>query len=489
MSTLQERIQKDPILFLDGVLGCWHWSKQDEIIKSVFRNQRTTVKSCYGVWKSYIAARIALAFLIAYPDSIVITTAPTFRQVENILWREIRQAVKNSKIPIWGNMLKVKFEVDEKWYALGLASNKEDNFQWFHAENLLVIADEAGGINNNTLQVMEALLTSHWTRLLYIWNPTQASWGFYDSHKSDMYYKMSISCFDTPNFTVNKIKNISDLQNLSRDDIVKLKLPYPELVTPLWVLGRIQDWGVDSPIFQSRVLAIFPEEWEDTLIKLSHIEQALNLEIDTEDWKQRWRKKCIGIDVARFWSDTTVLIWMDNWKMYDDMIFYKWKDTMLTVWKAVAYFNELWFIKEFDYFVVDDTWVWGGVTDRLIELWYNVIPINNASSPKDKDTFRDIKAEMFRDLRLGFIQWDIKIYDIGRLIKDISSVKYDYMSNWKIYIKSKKDMKKQWLDSPDFADALTLAYYWCNYIDWWDYIDWNDDNEWTIWWNLYKKNF
>jgi hypothetical protein len=40
-------------------------------------------------------------------------------------------------------MLKVKYELDEKRYALGLSSDKEDNFQGFHAENLLVVVDEA----------------------------------------------------------------------------------------------------------------------------------------------------------------------------------------------------------------------------------------------------------------------------------------------------------------------------------------------------------
>ena len=45
-----------------------------------------------------------------------------------------------------------------------------------------------------------------------------------------------------------------------KEEILKLPLVYPELITPLWVYDRLNDWGEDSPIFQSRVLAIFPEE-------------------------------------------------------------------------------------------------------------------------------------------------------------------------------------------------------------------------------------
>ncbi len=490
IKNFQPQIQKDPILFLDGVLECWHWSIQDDILTSVFKNQRTSVKSCHGIGKSYISARTVLAFLFAYPDSVVITSAPTFRQVENVIWREIRQAVANSKLPLGWNILKVKMEIDEKRYALWLSSDKEDNFQGFHAEHLLVVIDEAWWVKESTLKVVEALMTSKWTHLLYIWNPTQASGWFYDSHKSELYHKISVSAFDSPNFTYNELKNTNDLIKLTREEVNALELVYPELVTPIWVYDRIIDWGVDSPIFQSRVLGVFPEEWEDTLIKLSYLENALVKEWDKEEWKLRSRNKCIWIDVARFWSDTTVLIWMDNWKMHDDIVWQKWKDTMVTVWKAIALFNKLWYKKEFEYFVVDDTWVWGGVTDRLWELWYNVIPVNNASSPKDKETFRDIKAEIFWNLRRAFIDGDIQIYDISRLIKDISSIRYDYMSNWKIFIVWKKEMKKQWLDSPDYADALALAYYGCTMIDWWDYVDWDDEeDEWTVWGNIMKKSF
>lgn len=212
-------------------------------------------------------------------------------------------------------------------------------------------------------------------------------------------------------------------------------------------------------MFQAKVMAIFPEEGDDTLIKLSHLETALAKEWDEDEWRARSRRNAIGIDVARFGGDTTVLIAMDNGKMFEEIVSYNGKDTMVTCGHAIATFNSLGFLKEFDTFVVDDTGVGGAVTDRLVELGYNVIPVNNASSASDVERFRDIKAEIYWTLREAFIAGEIQIYDVERLIKDISNIKYDYMSNGKIFIKSKKDMKKEGLDSPDYADALALAYY------------------------------
>ncbi len=87
----------------------------------------------------------------------------------------------------------------------------------------------------------------------------------------------------------------------------------------------------------------------------------------TEDeWRFRPRRNAIGIDVARFGEDTTVLIAFDNGRMNEDIISYNGKDTTVTVGHAIAMFNSLGWKKEFDYFVIDDTGVGGGVTDQLV---------------------------------------------------------------------------------------------------------------------------
>ena len=49
--------------------------------------KRIAVRSGNGVGKTAIAARVLLWVLRCYPESIVITTAPTTRQVNELLWR------------------------------------------------------------------------------------------------------------------------------------------------------------------------------------------------------------------------------------------------------------------------------------------------------------------------------------------------------------------------------------------------------------------
>jgi len=453
----QPSIQASPTQFYDDVLGCTYWEKQKAITEALFKHQRVTVKSCNGSGKSYIAARAALAFLFAYPDSVVITTAPTWRQVEDIIWRELRTAYQAAKVPLGGTLLKTRFEIDNKWYAKGMSSDQPDNFQGYHAPYILFIIDEPTGIPRDSFDAIDGNLSSENVRELLIGNPTRGDGFFYDSFKSQFFHKITISAFDTPNFTTNNIKSIADLRKFkTAEDFQKLKILYPHLITPRWAWEKLHDWGEDSPVFQARIGAQFPEEGEDTLIGLHLVEQAVEKQFTEEDKKFWPTCNVIGIDVARFGSDQTVFTVMDNLDMID-LDWHSGKDTMKTCGKAVNLFKEYGFSKEHDLFVVDDTGLGGGVTDRLVELGYTVIPVNFGAASEDTEEFANLKAEIFWCLRRVFKDGDISIQDKGKLVGQIPTIRYDFTSSGKISIIKKKDMKKAGLTSPDFADSLALA--------------------------------
>jgi hypothetical protein len=82
----------DPATYLREVLKFYAWSRQRQIAESVRDHKRTAVKSAHGTGKTAIAARVGLHFLATRPRSRVITTAPTWTQVETLLWREIHVA-------------------------------------------------------------------------------------------------------------------------------------------------------------------------------------------------------------------------------------------------------------------------------------------------------------------------------------------------------------------------------------------------------------
>ena len=159
---IKERAVKDPVWWINNVLGDTLWDKQVEIIESVRDNRTTTVKSCHAIGKSFSASRVGLWYLYTHQPSIVLTTAPTARQVRGILWKEIRTCFQRSRFPLGGTCLTQELKLDTNWFMWGFTAPDydPDRFQGFHEINLLVIADESSGVSDEIFEGIDGVLTS-----------------------------------------------------------------------------------------------------------------------------------------------------------------------------------------------------------------------------------------------------------------------------------------------------------------------------------------
>ena len=83
--------RNNPAKFAHRILGSRWWARQEDIAKALVAHRRVVVKSANGVGKTYLAADLVLWFLYAFQPAIVLTTAPTWRQVRHVLWEEIRK--------------------------------------------------------------------------------------------------------------------------------------------------------------------------------------------------------------------------------------------------------------------------------------------------------------------------------------------------------------------------------------------------------------
>ena len=170
---LLKRIQQDPIWFNRQL---WpdepSWEKQEEIIWSVWKHKHTAVRSGNGIGKSHTAARVVLDFLYAWPNSKVVTTAPTWDQVEKILWAEIARQYNKSKYPLGGELIQTELNIGPEWRAFGLSTNQATRFLGHHAQKILVVMDEASGVSDEIDIATKSLLTSEGAKELKIGNPT-----------------------------------------------------------------------------------------------------------------------------------------------------------------------------------------------------------------------------------------------------------------------------------------------------------------------------
>jgi len=124
------------------------------ILESVRDHTRTAVRSCHGAGKTATAARCVLWFLACFEGSRVITTAPTRAQVQDVLWREIAWAYRQSAGLIGGELTGTRLEIAPDWLALGLATDQPERFQGHHSEHLLVVVDEASGVDEGIFEAM-----------------------------------------------------------------------------------------------------------------------------------------------------------------------------------------------------------------------------------------------------------------------------------------------------------------------------------------------
>ena len=302
-ASFRARLQ-DPEYFTSKILNKTLWPVQAEILKSVRDNPRTAVRSCHGIGKTFTAAMCILWFLYTHPKAIVLSTAPTWRQVEKLIWKEIRSAYREAVIPLGGNLLPKTPElhlIHDEWYAAGLSTNEPDRFQGFHEEHILVIVDEAAGVNLEIYEAIEGILTSSGARLLLIGNPTAIGTPFYDAFTKPGYATFHVSAYDTPNFTAYRITP-EDIASDTWSEKVR-EVPYPRLITPQWVSDRFKAWGENSAPYQVRVMGNFPQQGEDTLIPLLWIELAMERWEDTEAGSP----VTLGVDVAAYGSDKTVI--------------------------------------------------------------------------------------------------------------------------------------------------------------------------------------
>jgi len=257
-----DRYRKDPEAFVREVLGNDPWPVQVRILESVRDNVETAAPSCHSSGKTFIAARAVAWFLMCHEGALIVTTAPTKRQVQGILWKEIAVAVRDARVPLGGDLTTTQWKLDDDWIAMGFTAPEYDpnRFQGFHAPHLLIVEDEAAGISATIAEQIDSLMAGGHARRLKIGNPVDPYSPFKESCDDEDTETIPISAFDTPNFTEFGIeeKDIRDGSWVKKAG----ELPYPDLITPHWVARQSRRWTKDSPSWKARVLGEFPDEVE-----------------------------------------------------------------------------------------------------------------------------------------------------------------------------------------------------------------------------------
>lgn len=458
----------DPVWWVRTALGIEPWRVQQEVLESVRDHRRTAVRSCHAIGKSTVAACAVLWFVCNFSPCLVLTTATSHRQVRGILWREIRRLHRDAKMKLGGRPTQTELTFGEDWYAWGFTAPEYDatKFQGFHSPNIMVVVDEAAGVQPLVYEGLDSAMSSGHARMLEIGNPTRKEGDFGKAFDTKDVSKFVVSAFDSPNFTKFGVTLDDIRHNTWRAKQADGELPYPFLISPEWVYERWIRWcggrisGEDDPRWQGRVMAEFPDTSDDALIPMHWLDLAVERWHDLEE-EEAWRRtERIGVDVARLGPDTTVSSRGPREQGVRLMQRAPKSDTMQTAGWV------LFLLSESPEFAVEEVRIDGdglgaGVYDRCNEQQPRLmVEMRGGMRAANPERFANARSEWCWQVREALDpagENPIALPPDDNLASQASQIKWKLNSRGQVQVESKEDMRKRGLGSPDEFDSVV---YW-----------------------------
>lgn len=250
----------DPVGYCINVLGFEPWEKQQEIMCAVRDHDRVSCVSGHKTGKSTSAAAIALWFYCCFRDARVVLSSTTARQVDQILWRELRILRARSGrcvtckardpegflIPApcehsaiidgeCGDLARTGLKSIDFREVVGFTAKEAEAIAGISGSRLLFILDESSGIPDLIFEAIEGNRAGG-AKILMLGNGTRNEGEFFESFhsKSRFYVCISVSSEHTPNALTGK-------------DLI------PGLATKAWCEEKADEWGVNSAQYIIRV--------------------------------------------------------------------------------------------------------------------------------------------------------------------------------------------------------------------------------------------
>ena len=437
--------KNSPRYFRERVLGNGPlWEGQEKIIQAVETAQagglrRIAIKAGKNLGKTYELGEIALWFLFSSPSTLVVTTAPSNRQIKTLLWGEIHKHYIRSRTRLGGTLDLLTLKIKPDWYAIGFATDKPVNASGFHSKRALVLIDEAQGVPDEMIDELEGVISGDESMLIMSGNPTRTYGRYYEAFKSPLFQKLTLSCLDHPN-------------------VLRGTSVFPGMVSKEWVESRREAWGESSPLWQANVVGEFPEQSSAYIVSITDFDFAGDNILEPTTPVEA------GLDVADMGDDENVItIRMGNCVLHQE--WWSKTETMDTAAKAMRICND-WKVQSLK---IDSIGVGSGVASQCRKqhmdghLKARVKGINVAEAANDPQEFSNRRAEMWLGMGDRFRRRQIdltRLKNTEELQSQMTNIKeIPVNSRNQRRVEPKDEIKKRGGHSPDRGDSLCLAFY------------------------------
>lgn len=479
--------REDWVKFVEEGLHGHPDKEQAEIIRAVQHNPMVAVASGTSRGKDWLSACCCLCFLYLTPrwkdgkmisNTKVAMTAPTGRQVHNIMTPEVRRLFKAAGF-LPGRLVSDDIRTShEEWFLTGFKADENSTEAWsgFHAANVMFAVTEASGISQTIFNAIEGNLQGN-SRLLLVFNPNTTSGYAANAMKAERFAKFRLS-------------------SLNAENVVKKQIIYPGQVDYNWVKDKVDTWcnpileqdfnegegdfhwegGLYRPndLFRVKVLGMFPKVTSDCLIPYEWIELANRrweeiVETQGRDYIPVGEECKFGVDVAGMGRDSSVMI--PRYGNYVQRI-----EAHQSAGKA-HHMHIAGMVKK-EHMVakygcqsfIDTIGEGAGVYSRLEEE--NIKGVHSCKNSESAKGLSDITNQYtFANMR-AYLHWCVRDWldpknntgaalpKCDELMAEATAIHWKFQSNGSIIIESKEDIKERLGGkSPDFFDALCNTFY------------------------------
>jgi len=387
------------------------------------------VSSGHGIGKSTLMAWIDDWWMTTKPYCRVVTTANTESQLKTKTWAE---KAKWHRVLIhkhwfdWSATSYKHLAAPDVWRsdAIPWSEHRPQAIAGTHEKYVLVKYDEASEIPDIIWETTEGAMTdADGVKLWVVFgNPTKNTGRFRECFGKDR---------------SRWIKYNIDSRTSKRTD-KKLIEHWANL------------YGDDSDFFRVRVKGQFPRTGSTQFIGNDLVESAAGKIIHPNQYINR--TKILGVDIARFGDDQTVIV-----KRQGLACFGLEKFRGLNTQTCAGYIAER--IKKWkpDGIMLDMGNTGAAVYDLLNEWGFKITQVWFGSSADKPGEYFNKRVEMWGRMR-DWLREGGAIPDDPELKDDLIGPEYMFSSKEQFQLERKPDMKKRGLSSPDCADALAVTF-------------------------------
>lgn len=443
------RWRTDPVAFVRENFGVEPEPWQADYLRAYASagKKRLAAKAAVGVGKSAVKAWCAWHFLATiydpakYPGKHPVGYALSI-SADNLasgLWKEL--AVWRTRSAFLTDQFEWTAEkVFHKahpatWWIKARSYSKSANpevqgatLSGLHGPYILGLLDEIGEMHPAIGRRAEQLLSDaecEWGAILGSGNPTNINGLLYDVTTSPDWQVITITGDpDDP-----RCSNRTDKE---------------------WARAQIAKYGRDNAWVMAHILGQFPPGGLNTLLSPDEVMTAMQRTPRVDDFQ--WSQKRLGVDVARFGDDRTVIFPRQGLCAFKPIVL-RHKDTNFVAAKVLDIAHK-WGA---ELIVIDDTGHWGhGVVDNLMTAGLNVLPIQFHDRKVINPVYFNRRTEMLMECA-EWVKTRGALPNEQELRREMTAPTYEFRDG-KMRVIEKDQVKELINVSPDLFDALALTF-------------------------------